>query len=258
MKPIIRWFAVLAFVALVASFAAQSAHAKACRANEVDVALVLAVDMSSSISVDNWELQQNGYAEAFKDPGVIQAITSGRCHRIAVTMFAWGDPKEQKILVPWQMLYDQTSAFEFAKKIALSKRPSVDESTFMGSAVAFALRLLSYSRATFSALQYVIDVSGDGTDNYSTGYSSEMGSGRSDAQFDTQVSISVARDAATRAGVAINGLPILGSEANLDAYYKNSVVTQDGFVEVANGFEDFGRAIKKKLVMEIETVASAQ
>ena len=52
---------------------------------DVDVALVLAVDVSTSMDPDEQDLQRQGYVEAFRSHLVHQAIRTGMLGRIAVT-----------------------------------------------------------------------------------------------------------------------------------------------------------------------------
>ena len=87
------------------------------------------------------------------------------------------------------------------------------------------------------ATRVVIDVSGDGKDD-----------------CNTEVPVETIRDEIVGYGVTINGLPILeGDEATtLEAWYRDHVMGGVGaFILPANGFADFGRAIRQKFVVEI-------
>lgn len=210
----------------------------------VDVLLVLAVDVSLSISEARFELERRGYAEAFSDPRVLRAIGEGPTGRIAVALFDWAGPGEQQVAVDWMIIASAQDAEVFAAKLAAVPRPFYGR-TAIGSAVGFASDMLA--RAPFRTDRRVIDISGDGTSN----------SGRSIAE---------ARDAAVALGITVNGIVILtdpegipsflkehtNPAGGLAAYYRNVVIGGEGaFVMSAESFEAFGRALIAKLVREI-------
>ncbi len=210
----------------------------------VDVLLVLAVDVSLSISEARFDLERRGYAEAFGDPRVLRAIAEGPHGRIAVALFDWAGPGEQQVAVDWMVIGTAANAIAFAKRLAAVSRPFYGR-TAIGSAIGFASMLLE--RSPYRADRTVIDISGDGTSN----------SGRSIAE---------ARDAAVTAGTTVNGIVILTDPAGmpaflrdhtnpvggLAAYYRETVIGGEGaFVMAAEGFEAFGRALIAKLVREI-------
>src|SRR3954470_1795046 len=85
--------------------------------NQVDLQLVLAVDVSGSVSHSRFELQKQGYATAFRNPQVINAIRSGMTQAIAVTMTQWTGPELQVTVVPWTLIKDEPSARAFATAI---------------------------------------------------------------------------------------------------------------------------------------------
>jgi len=197
----------------------------------VDLALVLAVDASGSVNQVRFELQKQGYVSAFRHPRVIGAIESGPTQGITVIMVQWTGPALQVIAVPWTRITDAASANAFADAIANAPRALFGGGTSISGAIDTGMALLFDS--PFRATRRVIDVSGDGSNNR----------GRSVTQ---------ARDEAVRAGVGINGLPILALEPDLDRYYYDSVIGGPGaFVVAAKDYETFGEAILKKLVTEI-------
>ncbi|MBE7246092.1 MAG: DUF1194 domain-containing protein [Actinomycetospora chiangmaiensis] len=210
----------------------------------VDVLLVLAVDVSLSISEARFELERRGYAEAFSDPRVLRAIGEGETGRIGVALFDWAGPGEQQVAVDWMVIGSKQDAGVFSARLEAAPRPFYGR-TAIGSAIAFATDLLA--RAPFRTGRKVIDISGDGTGN----------SGRSIAE---------ARDAAVAAGITVNGIVILtdpegmpsflkdhtNPAGGLAAYYRAIVIGGDGaFVMTAENFEAFGRALIAKLVREI-------
>jgi Protein of unknown function (DUF1194) len=102
---------------LVTLFAAMAFGASPARAEAVDLELVLAVDVSRSIDEEEWELQRQGYAEAFMHPAVIRAIQSNPLQRIAVAYVEWGGADYQRLVIPWTVVSDAGSGERFAQAI---------------------------------------------------------------------------------------------------------------------------------------------
>jgi hypothetical protein len=224
---IVRVFAVLVALANLAGAAVAQRATKP----SVDLALVLAVDASGSVDRVRFELQKQGYVAAFRHPRVTQAIQSGPTQSIAVIMMQWTGPALQVIAVPWTRISDSASANAFADKIAAAPRALFGGGTSISGAIDTSMALLFDN--PYEATRRVIDVSGDGSNNR----------GRS---------VNQARDEAVRAGVGINGLPILALEPDLDQYFRENVIGGPGaFVVAAKDFETFGEAILKKLIAEI-------
>ncbi len=209
------------------------------RAETVDLALVFAVDISGSVDDEEALLQREGYVRALTDPRVIETIQRGKLGRIAVTYFEWAGSHYQNTLVDWQVIHDARSADAFAKGIAASPR-KIEMYTSISGAIDYGLlRLVENPHASS---RQAIDVSGDGANN-----SGEM--------------LPQARDRAVNRGITINGLPIVNDRpsrfgrrqiANLDGYYRDCVIGGPrAFLIVANGFLDFARAIRRKLILEI-------
>lgn len=197
----------------------------------VDLQLVLAVDTSGSVSNERFLLQQRGYSAAFRNPRLLEAIRSGTARRIAVTMTQWTGADQQMVVVPWRAIGDEASMLEFADAIDDVPRQLFGGGTSISGAIDHAVRL--FPKSGFVSERRVIDVSGDGANNR----------GRPAAD---------ARDDAVRAGIGINGLPILTLEPNLDQYYWDHVIGGPGaFVIVAENYEAFAEAVLKKLVIEI-------
>jgi uncharacterized protein DUF1194 len=210
---------------------ACSAYTLAFAQTAVDLQLVLAVDASGSVDQRRFELQQQGYVAAFRDPRVLQAIQSGSAQAIAVTMVQWTGPELQIQVLPWTLINDATTAQAFAAAIADTPRQLFSGGTSISGAIDFAVPLLQEGQ--FRGLRRVIDISGDGTNNR----------GRPAAS---------ARDDAMRAGIAINGLPILEREPQLKGYFSEHVIGGPGaFVVAAESYQTFAEAILKKLVREM-------
>lgn len=213
-------------------------------AEEVDLELVLAMDASGSISEKDYVLQLEGTAAAFRDPEIHRAISSGPLGRIAVAVILWSDAAYDKIDSGWYLLDSPQSANAFATSIRRFQLTDDDKltggiggGTGIGAGVAASLDLLN--RNKYKGLRRIIDVSGDGIET--------------EFEFSKGLMIRDAKKVAELQSVMINGLAILSENfPKLDDYYRKEVISGPGsFVEVADGFEDFGRAIKRKLLREI-------
>jgi hypothetical protein len=201
------------------------------QSNSVDLALVLAVDASGSVDQERFELQKQGYVAAFRHPRVAAAIQSGPAQAIAVIMMQWTGPAQQITVVPWTRISDAASSNALADAIARAPRRLFGGGTSISGAIDTSMALLFDN--PYRAARRVIDISGDGANNR----------GRPAA---------IARDEAVRAGVGINGLPIMALEPDLDSYYRDNVIGGPGaFMIVAKSYDTFADAILKKLIAEI-------
>ena len=197
----------------------------------VDLLLVLAVDASGSVNQERFELQRRGYAEAFRNPRVLNAVRGGSTGSIAVTMVQWTGPTMQVQVVPWTLIKDERTITAFAGAIETAPRQLFGGGTSISGAIDYSMLILP--TAPFEGFKRVIDVSGDGSNNR----------GRDVRQ---------ARDDAVRAGVVINGLPILSLEPYLDKYYVDHVIGGPGaFMIPAESYEKFSDAVLRKLILEI-------
>jgi hypothetical protein len=216
---------------LAVAAAALSTATPAAERRAVDLQLVLAVDASGSVDAHRFELQRTGYAEAFANPRVLRAIRSGPAQAIAVAMVQWTGPAMQARIVEWTVIEDAASAAAVSRAIATTPRQLFRGGTSISGAIDYAARM--FGEGSFAGERRVIDVSGDGANN----------AGRPAA---------LARDEAIRAGIVINGLPILAIEPDLDAFYRDNVVGGPGaFMRPVADFEHFGEAILDKLIAEI-------
>jgi hypothetical protein len=197
----------------------------------VGVELLLLVDVSGSIDSSEYALQKQGYVNAFQN-AAIQSQIAGIANGIAVGYAEWSNANSQQLLVNWTHLTDATSANNFADALAAAPRGSIGL-TAPGSAINWGVPL--FGSNDFESSHLVIDVSGDGRQN--RGANTAMAAAN-----------------ALAAGIRVNGLPILGSQANLDAWYLDNIVTPGGgFLTVANNFSDFERALASKIAREIST-----
>jgi hypothetical protein len=219
---------------LTAALVSGSPVAKAEGGSEaVDVELVLAVDVSLSIDENSYRMQMKGYADAFRDPSVQQAISMGGMGRIAVAFLQWSGYGTNKVTIDWTVIDGPAAANELAAMLAESVRMP-GGSTSISGAIDKAVSM--FEGNGYDSARRVIDISGDGRNN----------NGRDPV---------TARQEAVARGVIINGLPIAGGEPGLEEYYQNTVIGGPGaFLVVAHGFDDFGQAITKKLIAEIANV----
>jgi len=210
---------------------------KASAQTEVDLALVLAVDVSRSMDRDEQELQRHGFIEAFRSPLVHDAIRKGMLGRISVTYVEWAGMDDQKVIVPWTVLEDAESSTTFADELSRTAIGRTGRTSISG-VIDFGVRLLQETGV--APMRRVIDISGDGPNS----------SGRSVEQ---------ARDKAVAQGVTINGLPIMlkrpsgfGDMDNLDVYYRDCVIGGEGaFLVSVREPQQFAEAIRTKIIREI-------
>jgi len=207
-------------------------------AKQVDVALVIATDVSYSVDENEARFQREGAIAAFRNADVVKAIQSGSLGRIAVAYLDFSSYQSNKILVDWTIVHDKASADAFADALATKSR-TLGVQTSISSGLELAERMLETSG--FAASKRVIDVSGDGPNN--------------DGHLVDKV-----RDSIVAKGIVINGLPIMTPAdqfdvyylADLDKYYAGCVIGGPGaFIQVAHGFEDLARALRRKLILEI-------
>jgi len=241
-----RRFAVLALSALLIVAPIPSSGSPA-----LDVKIVLAADVSRSIDEGEFALQQRGYAAAIADPRVIDAILAGRHGAIAVAFVEWAGAGEQQTVIDWKVIASGADARAFADALGQAPRAFVGR-TAIGSAIDFSFGVLG--APGLDADRAVIDVSGDGTSNQ----------GRA---------VTDARDAATGAGVTINGLAIFNRSAaaqngylalhtnppgGIDKYYRDNVIGGFGsFVIRIDDFNSFEQAMIEKLISEISALPAA-
>jgi hypothetical protein len=233
-----RWCAALCALALLlaagAAVAQNQAPAPKPAGPDVAVALVLAVDTSGSVSMGRFELQKQGYAAAFRNRQVLNAIRSLGTQSVAVTMMQWTGPFLHVVVADWTLIKDEASANAFAAAIEAAPRRLFGGGTSISGAIDFSRLLLAQS--PYRAIRRIIDVSGDGSNN----------SGRD---------VIEARDEAVGDGIAINGLPILTVEPGLDIYYRDHVIGGPGaFMIPVADYDNFADAVLKKLINEIAAI----
>jgi hypothetical protein len=209
------------------------------RAEEpVDTLLVLAVDISRSVDEDEARLQREGYRNGVSDPRVVEAMLGGMVGSIGIAYVEWAGSEYQRLVLPWRRIASQADATAWGEALIEAPRQSLSWTSISG-ALEFSGQVLS--RAPFEGMRRVIDVSGDGVNN--SGPPPEP-----------------VRDRLAADGVVINGLPIVndrptygrGPQVPLDQYYRDSVIGGTGaFLVVAEDFNSFGMAVRRKLIREI-------
>jgi hypothetical protein len=200
----------------------------------VDLELALAVDASFSIDDEEFRLQMAGIAAAFRDPEIQAAIADGPIGAIAVALVVWAEPTRPKDVGPWRLLRTRADAEAFATLVETYPR-RVSGGTGIGSGIGVAARHMG--RNGYAGTRKVIDVSGDGQETPAREH---------------VVRLPQARAMADRLGITLNGLAILNEEPELDAWYRQHVITGFGsFVIAAKSLESFAQAMRRKLLREI-------
>jgi hypothetical protein len=221
----------LAPVAILAALFLPLRPAAAQFDDRVDLALVLAVDTSTSVDNAEFRLQMLGLANAFRHESVRQAMRSGTPLGMAVTLMQWSGRGEQAQVIPWTVLRRDRDIDAFAQQIADTQRVVRGGRTALGEAVIESLKL--FEGLDLQVRRRVIDVSGDG--------------GSNDGVLPRE-----ARERARAAHVTVNGVAILNEEPRLDVYYRSDLIVGPGsFLLTATDYVDFARAIRLKLVREI-------
>ena len=197
----------------------------------IDLNLVLAIDCSQSVDDEEFALQIQGTALAFRSPEILEAISAGAFATISVSVIQWSGENSQIVTVPWRLVRDADSARALADEIAGQRRLRSDGATSISSLISFGADYLA--RSPHKASRNVIDIAADGANNSGS-------------------RVDLARDSAISKGIVVNGLAILNELQYLDYYFRKQVVGGIGaFVIVARDYLDFERAIRKKLLREI-------
>ncbi|MEM9332334.1 MAG: DUF1194 domain-containing protein [Pseudomonadota bacterium] len=205
---------------------------------EVDVQLVLAVDVSRSMSPPELEIQRRGYAEALVSDEVVSAIQSGLLGRVAITYIEWAGAFSQRTVVGWSLISNRAEAQAFANQITAHFEDALRRTSISGG-LEFAATL--FDGNGFASNRRIIDVSGDGPNNQ----------GRP---------VLMSREEVLQKGIIINGLPLMTEEGaggflsirDLDAYYTNCVIGGPGsFMLPVLSWEQFPTAVRQKLVLEL-------
>ena len=208
--------------------------------SRVDLELVLAVDVSQSMDLEEQRLQRNGYVSAFRHRDIIKAIASGPHGRIAVSYLEWAGDHFQSIVISWRTIATAADANAFADELA--GRPiSREKRTSISSALLIAASMIKQN--DIDGERRVIDISGDGPNNIGP-------------------PVALARDRVVRDRITINGLAFVEERSeglssffsvpNLDRYYERCVIGGEGsFAMPVHEKQEFTTAIRRKLLREI-------
>jgi hypothetical protein len=245
-----RWYVSIGAVLVVGAMAATNVAGIAApdsrsqltdpkdNSSTVDIELVIAVDVSYSMDLDELAVQREGYAQAIVSKEFLQAMKNGPHSKVAVTYFEWSASSDQKIIIPWRVIDGPESADAVADEI-LKTPVRRGSRTSISGAINFAMPL--FEENPYHGLRRVIDISGDGPNN-------------------NGAPVTGARDEALQKGITINGLPIMVKEPsyssmdidNLDWYYEDCVIGGPGsFVVSIKDREKFKEAIRTKLILEV-------
>ncbi len=212
-----------------------SAAAETCR-----LALALALDVSGSVDQTEYRLQSEGLAAALTDPEVEAALFTYPAAPVAIAVYEWSASRYQRLIQDWVLVRDAATLREVAGRIASVTREPAPEPTGLGAALDYGKALIDKGPACWDQ---TLDVSGDGKNN----------------DWPTPAQL---REENRLAGLRINALVvvlrrdearIVGTETGeLPAYFQANVIQgPNAFVEVADGFEDYARAMKRKLLREL-------
>lgn len=224
-----RW--LIPLLCLAAPIAAQPQ-------TEVDLELVLAADVSRSMSPNELEIQRRGYAEALTSDEVWGAIENGMIGRIALTYMEWAGVSHHRVVVPWTLIQTRADAAAVAEQLIENYDSAMRRTSISGALEAAAF---SFDLNDFIGLRRVIDVSGDGPNNQG-------------------MPVLQARHRVLEQGIIINGLPLMTQDElslrwgipDLDAYYANCVIGGPGsFALPVWDWKDFEPTLRRKLVLEL-------
>ncbi|MDW4550500.1 DUF1194 domain-containing protein [Defluviimonas sp. D31] len=217
--------AVLFALAALAALAAAPAEA-GCR-----LALVLALDVSASVDMIEDGLQRQGLARVLRLPEIEAAFLAFPGRPVALAAFEWSGRYQQDMLLDWRLIETPGDLAAAATAIGTSERGRNDMPTALGYALGFASGLFREGPECDSRK---IDVSGDGRNN--EGFPPDN-----------------AYDAFPFEQITVNGLAIGGSDREMANYYRRDLIRGPGaFVIEANDFADFERAMRLKLLRELE------
>ncbi len=222
----------LAVTGLLAMLAAPALG----QTEQVDLALVLAVDVSESVDAARFTLQMDGIARALESREVQASVLSGPHQSMLLALVQWSN--RPVLSLPWALLTSGADVRRFAARVRRLSRASNGFTCMSVALRSVADKLLT--QLPVPAEHVVVDVSGDGHDN-----------------CNPLETVDQVRDELAATGITVNGLPILeGDEAaTLEAWYRDHVIGgPNAFLVPAASFDDFERAIRRKFVTEMSAV----
>ncbi len=199
--------------------------------DQVDLALVLALDGSASVTFDEFNLMAGAMGAALRDPDVVAGLTGGPARASLGALLLWSGVGAQDVLVAWMRIGSAAEAAAFADQVENAPRAVRPGETAIGEALLAALTLLAHQPARAS--RQVVDVIGDGRSN-------------------AGIAPGPIRDRMAAAGITINGLCVLHEEADLLETYTRDVIGGPGaFALPCPDYPAFAEAMRRKLLREI-------
>ncbi len=190
------------------------------------LALILLMDVSTSIDGGEYAYQRDGLADALLDTEIMSVLSRDR---VALMVVQWSGARDQVAAIPWRRMHSQGDVEVFSNWVRSMRRVFVNSKTAVGSALAFSS---TQFEAVADCERRVIDVSGDGASNSGVNTSNQS-------------------RLAARQGIEINGVAIDIVGNAITTYYRRHVVTPDGFVLTSTGFSDYPATIRAKLLREL-------
>lgn len=207
---------VLCFIA-----ALMPAAGRAC-----ELALILMIDVSSSIDVAEYRFQVDGLADALLDPEIGDILLRDQ---VALTVVQWSGGGEQEMSIPWRRMLSERELANFVDRVRGMPRAWDRSSTAVGNGIRYAVQQFA---AVSDCQRKVIDVSGDGPANIGVDTATE-------------------RRVAEVQGIEINGLAIDEMGLSVTEFYRRFVITKNGFVETSRGYLSYPATIRRKLLREL-------
>ena len=203
-------------------------------------ALVLALDVSGSVNGVEYQQQVSGLAFALGDPVVRRLILENVEQPVTLAVFEWSSQNHQYVILPWTRL-DSAFALDGAiERISHHRKVRAGLKTALGTALGFARALLVQQSDCW---QHTIDVSGDGPSNSGPPPAAAY------ASWDARITVNALVVGNPRA--ASGEGPGIGPD-DLRDYYEAEVIRGPGaFAIVAEGYADYARAMRLKLVREL-------
>lgn len=211
-----------------------SASAQSC----VDVALVMALDGSGSVTATEYRFQQDAVASALRHPEVLKTIE--QAGTVAITVIKWGTAEQSTHETPWVVIHNAQDAEQLARKVETMPR-RVWGNTGLGAAMARSL--VKFEELSMCAERMIVNISGDGRD---TSWKPKQS---------TKPTPAAQKRLAAERNVTINALAISREEPDLLQYYSQHVITGPGaFAMEIPDYASYAAAIRKKLIREISDV----
>jgi hypothetical protein len=199
--------------------------------DRVDLALVIALDGSASVTFDEFGLMAGGLGRALRQPEVVAGLIGGPFGASLAAVLLWSGAEAQAVMIDWTRLSTEAEVTAFAQAVEDVPRTVRPGETAIGEALIAALKLLVHAPAP--SMRQVVDVAGDGRSN-------------------DGIAPGPVRDRMAAAGITINGLCVLHDEPDLLESYIAEVIGGPGaFALTCQDYESFAEAMARKLTREV-------